>query len=447
MEQNSHHKISPNISQIFGFFLFIGCILTIITFIFIWPMAPFFSYYMTCSTWILFVIFSCFIAVSSFGLFRGIQYVRKKLSKETLQNHSTGKFLFLMLIIVGDSVGIVSLYPSLYGAVELVPLSSFDQTGWEHFDSISWEANRDAYRDHLLHCWGDFPAQVPLNPVILSTEALKGYTRIKIKIDVENSGRIAWDQMSFYLLIPENPIATPCPAIVVFHQHDGAFSKGKEEPVGLMRDPRQAFALELVKQGYIAVAPDALCFSERQELSEYKTSKTLQNLNRTLNGKYVWDISRLLDYLETRTEIDSARIGIMGHSLGGQMAIYCGAYDSRIKLVISNCGIAKLSGPNSMLETLGEDNEATYLSGLNSGDHPMDMKEIVGLINKPIFISNGIKDSGLPILGVAELHNWCHELYNYYGNSTKIQTIRFNAGHGIYPNIKSEIWNFISSNI
>lgn len=447
MEQKSHRVIPRHLSRFFGIGLIGMCALTIVTFLIIWPMASFFGYYMQCPSWILFVIFSCFIGLSCFGLFRGFQYIRKKLPDQILQNHIRGKFMFLFLIIVGDSIGIALLYPSLYGSVELVPLSSFDQTSWEHFDSSSWEANRESYRDHLMHCWGDFPSLVPLNPVVLSTEVLKGYTRIKIQIDVENSGRSAWDHMSFYILIPENPIATPCPAIVVFHQHDGAFSKGKEEPVGLMRDPRQAFALNLVKQGYIAVAPDALCFSERQELSEYKTSKMLQNMNRTLNGKYVWDISRLMDYLETRSEIDSSRIGIMGHSLGGLMAIYCGAYDARFKLVISNCGIAKLSGPNSMLETPGEDNEATYLMGLNSGDHPMDMKEIVGLINRPILISNGVKDSGLPILGVAELHNWCHEMYNYYGNASKIRTIRFNEGHGIYPNVKTEIWNFISSYI
>ena len=53
-------------------------------------------------------------------------------------------------------------------------------------------------------------------------------------------------------------------------------------------------------------------------------------------GKWVWDSQRLLDYLATVPEIDVTRTGIIGHSLGGKMALYAATFDPRIKAVVSS---------------------------------------------------------------------------------------------------------------
>ena len=46
--------------------------------------------------------------------------------------------------------------------------------------------------------------------------------------------------------------------------------------------------------------------------------------------------SRVIDYLETRDEVDSGNIAVVGHSRLGKTALWCGANDERIKYVISN---------------------------------------------------------------------------------------------------------------
>lgn len=51
--------------------------------------------------------------------------------------------------------------------------------------------------------------------------------------------------------------------------------------------------------------------------------------------KFAEDIEACLDYLATRPEIDPARIGILGHSLGGAGAILAAASDSRLRAVVS----------------------------------------------------------------------------------------------------------------
>ena len=76
------------------------------------------------------------------------------------------------------------------------------------------------------------------------------------------------------------------------------------------------------RRGFVTIAPDV----GQHEVYEE---------GRTLMGERLWDSIRCVDYLESLREVDPNRIGCAGLSLGGEMAMWLGAMDTRIRAVVS----------------------------------------------------------------------------------------------------------------
>lgn len=286
--------------------------------------------------------------------------------------------------------------------------------------------------ESFLKILGPLPEKVNLNYKIIESIDCITYIRQKIEYNSEFN-----DKIYAYFLIPKN-IKLPAPVIFCYHQHAGNFALGKSEVVGLSGDKDQYYAKELAERGYITFAPDAIGFEERN-WTEDKSGKAIyyELVSRIINGKtllskVLHDISVGLDYLETRVEVDKNKIGFIGHSYGGRMAIWAPAFDKRIKVSVSNCGCVNYK--DSLSKDIGIQMEFCIPNIINN----FDIEDIVKIVSPtPLYISATNNDKYSK--GADKIYDYSkHEFKN-----SELKVKIFEGDHIFSKEMREEAYNFL----
>lgn len=290
-------------------------------------------------------------------------------------------------------------------------------------------------RQVFLDAIGEFPQRVPLNSKTIESIDCGSYVREKVEYNTESD-----EVIRAYVCIPKNRNAK-LPAIFCHHQHDWNFALGKSEVVGLAGDPDQKYAAELAERGYITFAPDAIGFEERNwSGGTFKTSYFELAFRlvagRTLLAKVLHDAFVAIDYLESRAEVDSTRIGFIGHSYGGRMAIWLPAFDKRIKASVSNCGC--INYKDSVHRDRGIQMEFCVPNIMNIGD----IEDIVALVPPTaLYIS------------AAELDKWSYGAQHIFDSakdffpSEKLKLGIWPGGHAFSPAMRKKAYEFLDQHL
>ena len=193
-------------------------------------------------------------------------------------------------------------------------------------------------REKLISLFGPLPEKVAPAPAVIDEVDCGPFLRQTVEFAVEPGERIR-----AFLCLPHTQ-DRPLPAVVCFHQHGGNRLLGKSELVGLSGDPDQACASELAQGGFVTLAADAVCFEERCRDPDSPDVAHVHELHRrlirgqTLLGKVLHDVSAGIDLLQSLPQVDSDRIGFIGHSYGGRTALFAPVFDRRIKASVCSCG-------------------------------------------------------------------------------------------------------------
>lgn len=186
-------------------------------------------------------------------------------------------------------------------------------------------------RERLAQIMGPLPVSKASTPLEVQTELVEdlgGFERRRISYQSEPGGRVP-----AYLLIPKAALAPAArrtfPAVLALHQTHPA---GSKVVVGLGNSPDDEYGVELVRRGYVVLAPPY------PWLAEYEPDlKGLGYDSGTM--KAIWDNVRGLDLLDSLPFVSSERgFGCIGHSLGGHNGLFTAAWDPRITVVVTSCG-------------------------------------------------------------------------------------------------------------
>ncbi len=112
-----------------------------------------------------------------------------------------------------------------------------------------------------------------------------------------------------------------------------------------------------------------------------------------IRGDYEAPVKSVIDYIETRSDLDAKRVGIVGISLGGYYSARAAAFDKRIKACLS------YSGPYSWLEIFDGRNELSR-EAFRVRSHSKTMEE-AREVAKTLTLEGVAKNITCPIYIVA----------------------------------------------
>jgi dienelactone hydrolase len=150
-------------------------------------------------------------------------------------------------------------------------------------------------------------------------------------------------------------------------------------------------------------------------------------------GVEVWNAMRALDWLETRPEVDAARIGVTGLSGGGVMTQYLAALDERVAAAAPSCSTYTI-GSQAALNLVPRQCDCTFFPNV----YQMDFPEVLALIApRPLLILGGRKDPIFPPAGFQEAYRRTKRIYDLFGKgdfaAPRIGLVETDAGHTDTP--------------
>ncbi|MCW5965121.1 MAG: acetylxylan esterase [Bryobacterales bacterium] len=306
---------------------------------------------------------------------------------------------------------------------------------------------------------GGAPPSVQPRAEVVARQDLGSFTREKIVFSTTPEMRVP-----AYLHLPKAHSGR-LPAIVDLHSHGGMFLFGKEKVIDFgVNHPAMVpyhranyegrpTATELVKRGYAVITIDAFGFGERRILLEEDRDagwergaysqedvvrlnqkcrakestivKTLTYAGYTWPGVVAWDDIRTVDFLLSRPEIDPARIGCVGVSMGGWRSLLLAGLDSRIRAGVV---VGFMSTARPMMERhMDTHSFVHFIPGVHA---QLDLPDIVALrAPLPLLVQQCKQDGLFPLKGMEESIEKLSAIYRKAGRPESFEGRFYDQKH------------------
>lgn len=240
----------------------------------------------------------------------------------------------------------------------------------------------------------------------------------------------------------------PAPAVI--------YACGHTE-LGFRSETYQHVILNLAEKGFIVLAFDPLGQGERLQYPNSETGKPkvggptkehsyagVQTLltGTSLTDYFIWDGIRVLDYLETRPEIDMKRIGMTGRSGGGTQTAQIAACDERIYAAAPECYITSFK---RLLQSIGpQDAEQNPYNAVANGFDHADYLHIRA--PKPALMITTTHDF-FSIQGARETFAEAQKSYAALGKPENVEMVEDQGNHESTPKNREALYAFFQKHL
>lgn len=287
---------------------------------------------------------------------------------------------------------------------------------------------------------------VPLNATEQPAVVEQGLTEIRFQFDSEANQRVTG------LMVKPVSAQQKLPAVFVLHG-----TGGKKEGM-------QPLLRRLAGRGFVAVVIDGRFAGERDPGGKGSDSYRAAILGTWQSGQQfpflydtVWDVMRLVDYLETRSDIDPRRIGAIGFSKGGMELYLSAAVDHRIAAAVPCIGVQSFGWAldhNAWQSRIGTIQSAVDTAAIEQGTQvdtdfirrfydrvvPGVQREFDGQVMlpliapRPLLVINGDRDDRTPWPGLELCVNAAKAAYAANSANERFEFIlQPNTGHAVTP--------------
>ena len=214
------------------------------------------------------------------------------------------------------------------------------------------------------------------------------------------------------------------PAVLSPHGH---WRRGRLENIPSYSVP--ALGLNLARQGYIVFAHDMVGYQDTRQTPHDFGGWREQLWSFSPLGLQLWNSIRALDYLESRPDVDPARLAVTGASGGGTQTILLAAVDDRVRV----------DAPVNMV--------SAYAQGADPCEEAPNLR--LDTFNVEI----AAMMAPLPMLLVSSSGDWTRNtpkeefpaiqrIYALYGAAEKVRNQHFNANHNYNAASRQAVYRF-----
>jgi len=235
------------------------------------------------------------------------------------------------------------------------------------------------------------------------------------------------------------------PVMLFSHSHGGLYHMGKSEllspaPYGYP----VCYAKAMAERGIACLAIDHWCFGERSGRAENATFKSMLWKGQVMWGMMVYDSLRAVEYLMSRDDVDSGRIGATGISMGSTMSIWVAALDIRVKICADLCCLTDFDE----LERVGNlDSHGIYYYVPSLKKH-FSMADINALIApRPHLSTAGVYDDLTPVDGLVKIEKALNKVYGDMGAPGGFMLKTYPCGHLETRAMREDVLSFIKANL